>query len=384
MKLIRLISGLLLSTAFVSLLSTSALATKPSAPEPIVERPAKIQVALLLDTSSSMDGLISQAKSQLWMLVNELGEGEKNGVKPDIELALYEYGNSNLSVSSGYIRQILPLTTDLDDVSEKLFALTTQGGSEHAGQVITAAIEELEWTNGFDDLRLVIIAGNERFTQGPIHYESACARAQKKNIIIDTIHCGDERQGIAGKWKAGADCGGGVYMTINQDEESVYIASPYDDDLLELNKRLNKTYLGYGKKGAEYKLRQETQDKNAGSVSPKSSIQRLYSKSSSQYNNSSWDIVDAYEENSDRILGLSDESLPDDMQGMTRDQRKAFIEKTQAERAAVKAEIAKFEAQREAYVVTEKATMEKTNTLDEIVVTAVKKQAKDSGFSYED
>ena len=29
-------------------------------------------LALLLDTSNSMDGLIDQAKSQLWKIVNEL------------------------------------------------------------------------------------------------------------------------------------------------------------------------------------------------------------------------------------------------------------------------------------------------------------------------
>jgi hypothetical protein len=33
---------------------------------------AKVQIALLLDTSNSMDGLIDQAKSQLWKIVNEM------------------------------------------------------------------------------------------------------------------------------------------------------------------------------------------------------------------------------------------------------------------------------------------------------------------------
>ena len=32
----------------------------------------EIKVALLLDTSNSMDGLIDQAKAQLWQIVNEL------------------------------------------------------------------------------------------------------------------------------------------------------------------------------------------------------------------------------------------------------------------------------------------------------------------------
>jgi uncharacterized protein with von Willebrand factor type A (vWA) domain len=36
-----------------------------------------IQLAILLDTSGSMDGLIDQAKSQLWKIVNELSNNKK-------------------------------------------------------------------------------------------------------------------------------------------------------------------------------------------------------------------------------------------------------------------------------------------------------------------
>ena len=51
-----------------------------------------IQLALLLDTSNSMDGLIDQAKSQLWKIVNELATTKKNNKSVDLYVALYEYG----------------------------------------------------------------------------------------------------------------------------------------------------------------------------------------------------------------------------------------------------------------------------------------------------
>jgi len=53
-----------------------------------------VQVAVLLDTSNSMDGLINQARSQVWKIVNELVSSEKSGSKPLIEVALYEYGTT--------------------------------------------------------------------------------------------------------------------------------------------------------------------------------------------------------------------------------------------------------------------------------------------------
>src|SRR3954451_10517967 len=84
-----------------------------------------VQIALLLDTSNSMDGLIKQAQTQLWKIVNETARCKRDGSEPRVQVALYEYGNSRLPVTEGYIRRVLPLTDDLDCVSEKLFALTT-------------------------------------------------------------------------------------------------------------------------------------------------------------------------------------------------------------------------------------------------------------------
>lgn len=85
------------------------------------------KVALLLDTSSSMSGLINQAKAQLWEIINELSHAKCNGETPKLEIALYEYGNDKLSSNEGYIRQALQFTSNLDAVSEHLFSLTTNG-----------------------------------------------------------------------------------------------------------------------------------------------------------------------------------------------------------------------------------------------------------------
>lgn len=348
----------------------------------VASAPLKIQIALLLDTSNSMDGLIAQTKSQLWMLVNELAEGEKNGVKPQIELGLYEYGNSGLSVGQGYIRQVVSLTTDLDDVSEKLFGLTTNGGQEYAGQVITTAIDELEWSQSSEDMKLIIIAGNEPFTQGPVSYESACARAQRKGVIIDTIHCGNEQVGIDTKWKAGADCRGGVYMTINQDEETVYVASPYDEEILDLNKKLNDTYIGYGRLGEANKARQGAQDSNASSMSLKSAISRTKSKASAQYKNESWDIVDAYEADEDKILTMPEDQLPKEMKGMDTEARAGFIAAKKAERETIQTKIKDLQIKQKQYVAKEKANMAKTQTMDEVVVTGMRAQAEEHGFEF--
>ncbi len=62
----------------------------------------RIQLAILLDTSGSMDGLIDQAKSRLWKIVNELAAARKHGRAPRLQVALYEYGQNSIPAAAGY------------------------------------------------------------------------------------------------------------------------------------------------------------------------------------------------------------------------------------------------------------------------------------------
>ncbi|HLT34344.1 MAG TPA: hypothetical protein VKZ98_11175, partial [Aquaticitalea sp.] len=121
--------------------------TEMSFVEPVVHEPSKqfIKVALLLDTSNSMDGLIDQAKAQLWEIVNELSYAKCDDNKPNLQIALYEYGNDRLNGDEGYIRQVLAFSNDLDEISKQLFSLTTNGGEEYCGHVIQTSLNQLNW-----------------------------------------------------------------------------------------------------------------------------------------------------------------------------------------------------------------------------------------------
>ena len=177
-----------------------------------------IKVALLLDTSNSMDGLIDQARAQLWGIVNELSYAKCGTSKPNLEIALYEYGNDHLNNREGFIRQKLNFSNDLDEISKQSFSLTTNGGNEYCSQVINTSINQLNWGKNEDDLKLIFIAGNEPFSQGKISYKNAAKLACKNDVSVNTIFCGDYEQGIATYWKDGADLGGGNYMTINHNQ----------------------------------------------------------------------------------------------------------------------------------------------------------------------
>ena len=87
-------------------------------------KPGTIQIALLLDTSNSMDGLLAQAKTQLWDIVNKMSGAHCNEQQALLEIALYEYGNSRLSSQEGFVRKVLAFSTDLDLISKELFSLS--------------------------------------------------------------------------------------------------------------------------------------------------------------------------------------------------------------------------------------------------------------------
>ncbi|MFM6935612.1 MAG: hypothetical protein ACKOXP_09220, partial [Flavobacteriales bacterium] len=114
--------------------------------------PRRIQLVILFDTSNSMDGLLEQAKSRIWAIVNEASGLTYQGLTPTLEIAMYDYGNSGLTAESNFIRQQLPFSSDLDLVSEKLFGLRTNGGSEYCGAVISTALQQLSWSSNPLDL----------------------------------------------------------------------------------------------------------------------------------------------------------------------------------------------------------------------------------------
>jgi hypothetical protein len=342
-----------------------------------------ILLALLLDTSNSMDGLIDQAKSQLWRIVNELAQAKcDDGTQPNIKIALYEYGNSNLPEYEGYIRQVSGLTDDLDLVSEKLFALTTNGGSEFCGQVIKTSLDELAWSSSNTDLKMIFIAGNEPFTQGSVSYRTACSLAKGKGVVVNTIFCGAFNEGIQTDWKSGADMTAGTYMSIQQNQKTVYIPTPYDERIDALNDELNDTYVYYGKKGASKKEMQYAQDKNAESYSRSNKVERTVSKSSHAYKNSSWDMVDAAVAGDSIITSIKTEDLPEEMKRMTVEQRKSYI-KTKAEgRKKIQGEIQSLNKQRQQFITQHAPAGTKDAMLDAAMINAVKQQAKTKNLSW--
>lgn len=370
-----------LSALCVSVLLIQSATLAHQKPRLAGPRPA-VDVAILLDTSNSMDGLIDQAKSQLWTIVNEFAAARHHGLTPRLRVALFEYGNTNLPASEGYIRQVVPLTTDLDVLSEALFALTTRGGDEYCGQVIDEAIHRLDWTREPNAYKAIFIAGNEPFTQGPVDYVKACGSAIDRGVIVNTIHCGDYAAGIQGMWQHGAILGEGNYLNINQDREVVHIDCPQDAELLRLNTELNATYLWYGKEGRAAGARQAAQDRNARGFGASNLAQRAASKASSVYTHEQTDLVDAVKHDTVDLTEVPQVELPEAMRDMSEAERSAYVQEQTRKRAEVQERIRVLTAERDAYLAGERRRQVEDGdaTLGDAVVRSVRQQLQAAGF----
>jgi len=341
---------------------------------------ARIQLAILLDTSGSMDGLIDQARSRIWKIVNELAAAKKNGRSPRLQVALYEYGQNGIAAAEGYLRRIVPLSEDLDRISEELFRLRTNGGEEYCGQVIQAAVRGLEWSHDRGDLKMIVIAGNEPFTQGRTDYRASCREAIAGGIVVNTIFCGGYREGVQTDWKAGADLADGQYVAIDADNAPPPVSAPQDAEISRLGQELNGTYVAFGRHGASGKERQREQDQNAAAISGEVLAQRAAAKAAPQYSNSSWDLVDAKKSGQIKLEELSEDELPQEMKGMSAKERSEYVAAMQGKREALQRKIARLHAEREKLV--RERMKSAAGTLDEAIIRALRRQAATRGFAF--
>lgn len=351
--------------------------------KPAPGKPAqrKIQAAILLDVSSSMEGLIEQAKAQLWNMVNTMGRAKCPGNQPPkIEIALYEYGRTTNDVKAGYVKQINSFINDLDSLSQNLFSLKTNGGDEYCGHVIYNSLNELQWDASPENYKVIFIAGNEDFLQGDIQYSRSCNEAKQKGVIVNTIYCGDRMQGIKEHWNLAGECGNGSFTSINQDAKIEEIPTPYDSMIYVMNDKLNGTYLSYGYGGAAYAAKQKSMDLANSSVSKAAGIKRIQAKSNGAvYQNAQWDLVDAKANGDLDFKKLNKEVLPDSLKNKTTAEIEKIVDEKAKERANVQKEITVLNTQRDAYIITNKKnTANKNNaaTLETEVEKIIKEQAK--------
>ena len=298
-------------------------------------------------------------------MVSVLGRAKSsNEQAPAIEIALYEYGRPSNGPNNGYVKRINGFTSDLDQLSKNLFSLSIDGGEEYCGHVMYTALSELNWDTGSSNYKVLFIAGNEDFYQGNTSYTKACALARKMGVIVNTIYCGDRNSGLREHWNLGGECGNGSFTNIDHNVTVADIATPYDSSLFAMNDRLNSTYIRYGVLGEENYQKQYEVDKLNYSKNQSAAIKRVAVKGKKElYRNSTWDLVDAHEDDTSVVKKIDKKTLPDELKNKSNVEIQKIILVKKEERAKIQKDIETLNKQRTTYIETEKRKTRSTGNV---------------------
>lgn len=339
-----------------------------------------VDLAICLDISGSMQGLIDAARQNLWAVVNELATLKP---EPRLRVALLTYGCTTHDQAAGWVKIETPFTSDLDKVSQMLFALSTNGGDEYVERVMQTALEQLEWSGDPAALKLLFVAGNEPATQDPnIPAGTESRAAIARGIVVNAIHCRPEGHEDEAGWREVAKLADGQFAAIDHNEQNV-VATPFDEQLSALSVALNTTYVPFGKDAGVWVANQAAQDGNALKLNAAASAQRCQTKASGLYFNANWDLVDASKDAKFELAKVTKEDLPEALRGMSLAELQAHVAGKRGEREKLQAQVADIGRKRDAFVLEErkKAGAQGQKHFDEVVLESVRQQAEARGFA---
>ena len=345
--------------------------------------PARLEMVFVLDTTGSMGGLIDGAKQKIWGIVNDVMRESRSSVRIGL-VAYRDRGDT-------YLTQVTPLTEDLDRVYTTLMDYHADGGGDGPEDVRTAlaeAIHKINWSTPAADLSQVVFLVGD----APPHEDyndavdtvTTAGNAVQKGIIVNTIQCGFMGDTTTA-WRAIAKAGNGEYFSIASDGGVQAIASPYDEDLNQLARRLGATFVPYGfGSGAEGATRRAEAAAIARGVDERIDIsapmvakaERAMNKALNEkaYIN---DLLQNIENGTLKIEKIDPGQLPADLQALSPADRQQEIEKRLAERRELRAQIRTLSHEREEFVKNEKKKLRGgRDGFDETVSKTLKRQLK--------
>lgn len=376
--------------AFAGLaLAQAPIATAPMLTQPVdstgpvvaaMKSSRAIDLVICLDVSGSMSGLINAARQNLWSIVNDMATLTP---QPELRVALLTYGSPSYGADTGFVSIQTELTTDLDLVSQKLFALSTSGGKEYVARVVKRSLDDLKWSSDSHALKLIFVCGNEPATQDPeFDAMQMASTAIGKGVLVNTIYCGNQQKPEADGWRQVARMADGKFAAIEQNQIAV-IETPFDKQLMDLSAQLNTTYLTFGSNGSGWAKNQIEQDRNALSLNSAAAAQRCVTKGSSLYYNPSFDLCDAIKNPEFKLATVKKELLPKELQGMTVVQLTAHVEVTSKKRSGIQKKVAEIGRKRDAYVLAERKKQAGAGEklFEEAILESVRAQAASRGFT---
>ncbi len=336
----------------------------------------------MLDTTGSMGGLIEGAKQKIWSIANEMISAQPT---PELKLGLIGYRDRG----DEYVVKSFSLTDDIDAIYGHLREFQAGGGGdapESVNEALAEAIHKMPWSGDSKVLKIIFLVGDAPphmdYPNGP-KYPDLCREAAKKDLIINTIQCGEmaETKSI---WQEIAKLSEGSYVGISQSGNVAVISTPMDKELSRLNERIGATLIPYGDSKRQAEVHAKYAMAAKGPVS--AMADRLtYNSKTGKAVQGRGELVDALNDNTLKLEDIDQKQLPAELQKLDRSELQKRIVKTRDERADLQKQIVEVSKKREAFIQSENkrlAAEGKGDAFDQKVAETVRAQAAKKGISY--
>lgn len=347
----------------------------------------QIEVVFILDTTSSMSGLIQAAKEKIWSIATTMASAEQ---APDIKMGLVAFRDRG----DDYVTKVLDLSQDLDSMYARLMDFKAQGGGdgpESVNQALYDAVNRISWSDDERVYKVAFLIGDappHMDYSNDVKFPQTLARARQMGIIINTIQSG-QNHSTAPVWQTIARLGDGEYFQVENSGNAVAVMTPFDKKLSELAASLEKTRLYYGDEEAKkaQKRKNKATRKLHDELSEAALARRAtYNATASGESNflGKGELVDAISSGRVALDDIDKDDMPASLQALAPEEQMKIITDQARRRDEIKKDIRKLSEARSNYIKQEITALGGAReSLDEKIYSAVKKQAKLKGLIYE-
>lgn len=371
---------------FPSLQQAQAV-TNPPTVQMLPEQSHRIEAVFILDTTSSMSGLIQAAKEKIWSIASTMASAQQN---PDIKIGLVAFRDRG----DDYITKVFDLSEDLDSMYANLMDFQAQGGGdgpESVNQALYDAIHKMSWSNDNSVYKVAFLVGDappHMDYQNDVKYPVSLKVATSKGIVVNAIQSG-QNAATQPVWKNIAVLGNGAYFQVENSGNAVAVATPFDEKISRLAAELEDTRLYYGNEEAKAAQQRKLEanvklrEKLSSSALARRDTYNL-TKSGEKNLLGEGELVDAITSGRVELEEIDKADMPAALQTMAPEEQMALITKQAERRKQLKQEIKKLSKSRSSYIKEKvEAAGGADDSLDEKIYRAVKEQASSVGLSYD-
>jgi Mg-chelatase subunit ChlD len=353
---------------------------------PIAQHP-KIEVVFVLDTTSSMSGMIQAAKEKIWSIASSMASAQNS---PDIKMGLIAFRDRG----DAYVTKLIDLSTDLDTMNASLMDFQAQGGGdgpESVNQALYEAVNNISWSADQQTYKVIFLIGDappHTDYNNDIQYAQSMQIAHRKGIVVNTIQSG-QQAATTSKWQHIAMLGKGRYFQVEQGGNAVAISTPYDKQIAALSSKLDDTRLYYGDKTMQKQQQAKVQagkKLNAKASTPTLARRAMFNSTTAGERNflGESELVDAISSGRIELSSIEKKQLPTAMQAMSPEKQSLLLLSKSKQRKELKREIATLAEKRSKHIKQElDASDGAKDSLDEQIYSTVRDQASKKGFVYE-